>query len=242
MTAQIKGCKILVLNLARSPDRSARMEKSLSKLNVAYEFADATDGNALSADDYAKYSEPLANKVSGRPLSKGEIGCSLSHLKLYERLLESKDECYLILEDDVDIGIMLLEALKQREHFPHDWVFINFMTDKKGVAFGEPIFDIYRMTRFPGRVNRTSVNLVNRKGAKKLLSFAYPIRLPADGLTGRIEMTGLICYGVQPPLAVLHDVETTILNRTDANWRYRWNKRLKHWFKFAQGKMGRALS
>lgn len=31
----------------------------------------------------------------------GEIGCTLSHQKCYRRLLESKEKCVLILEDDI---------------------------------------------------------------------------------------------------------------------------------------------
>ncbi len=212
----------------------------LDKLNVPYEFVEATDGQTLSAEDLAKYSEPLAKKFSGHPLATGDIGCALSHLKLYERLLKSNDECYLILEDDVDIGLMLIEIMKRRNSFPKDWEFINFMTDSYGVMFGEPLFDIYRMTRFLGKVNRISVNLVNRKGAERLVAVGYPIRLGADGLAGRTEMTGLICYGVQPNLAVLHDVESTILHRTSASRRFHWKKRFMHWIKFAKREIGLA--
>lgn len=240
MKQDIVGCKILVLNLARSLDRRKRMMAMLDKLDVPYEFVEATDGNTLSAEDLAKYSEPLALKAEGRPLSKGEIGCALSHLKIYQRLLASEDECYLILEDDVDIGSKLIEIIKRRELFPKDWEFINFMTDNRSIAFGESLLDEYRMTRFPGNVNRCSVNLVNRKGALRLTRIGYPVRLSADGLTGRIHSTGLIAYGVQPNLAVLHDVETTILNRTSPNSSFKWKKRLRHWIKFAKAKLGLA--
>lgn len=34
---------------------------------------------------------------------------------------------------------------------------------------------------------------------KKLLNYAYPIRLPADYLTGLIQKTRVDTYGIEPP-------------------------------------------
>ena len=41
--------------------------------------------------------------------------------------------------------------------------------------------------------------LITLSGAKKLLNYAYPIRLPADYLTGLIQKTRVDAYGIEPP-------------------------------------------
>ena len=41
--------------------------------------------------------------------------------------------------------------------------------------------------------------LITLSGAKKLLNYAYPIRMPADYLTGLIQKTYIRAYGVELP-------------------------------------------
>ncbi len=202
--------KTYVINLARAVERRAHMEQQLQRLGIDYEIFPAIDGQELSEEDLRQYSAKEAKKLNGRELSKGEIGCALSHLRIYEKLISSGEEDCLILEDDVNIGQMFVEILRHKEKLPSDWEFINFVTDAKEQPFGLPICDIYRPARFKNRANRTSANLVNVKGARKLAAHARPLRTSADGLTGRTEITGLISYGIYPRVVTLHEVESTI--------------------------------
>lgn len=48
-------------------------------------------------------------------------------------------------------------------------------------------------------MTRTTAYLITQEGANKLLKLAYPIRMPADYLTGALQLTGLNAYGVEPP-------------------------------------------
>lgn len=113
--------KIYCINLRRSTDRRMKMEAELSKLPFACEFVDAVDGKALSKDEVDKvYSKWRTRFRIGRGLMPGEIGCALSHLKVYRKLLESSDKCLFIFEDDVTIGDGTASALDDIASFLSD--------------------------------------------------------------------------------------------------------------------------
>ncbi|STO71297.1 lipooligosaccharide galactosyltransferase I [Avibacterium paragallinarum] len=64
----------------------------------------------------------------------------------------------------------------------------------------------YRLARYrsPSRkskrcIIKTTAYLITLNGAKKLLKQAYPIRMPADFLTGLLQLTGIKAYGIEPP-------------------------------------------
>ncbi len=84
------------------------------------------------------------------------------------------------------------------------------MTSAKQIPFGAPIYDVYRACRFEGYANGACAYLLNRAGAKKLLSHVYPIRWAADGITGRTYITGLVSYGVDPRVVALSNFESDI--------------------------------
>ena len=41
--------------------------------------------------------------------------------------------------------------------------------------------------------------LITSNGINKLLKYAYPIRMPADYLTGMLQMNHINAYGIEPP-------------------------------------------
>ncbi|MGU5572369.1 glycosyltransferase family 25 protein [Aeromonas hydrophila] len=50
-------------------------------------------------------------------------------------------------------------------------------------------------------------------GAKKLLQCAYPLRMPSDYLTGRLQLNGLSASGVEPCCLDVDLFTTTIDDR-----------------------------
>ncbi len=194
---------IWVLNLERSRDRREYMEQQLGKLNCQFEIIPAVDGEYLSSEELKYYSAQQAIKTIGREMKLGEIGCALSHAKMWERVVAENIEEVLIFEDDIEIDNHLMDVLGRRQTFPEDWEFINFRTDVKKLPFGPPAYSNYQICHFQGYANRTCAYFLNIKGAKKLCDHVYPIRLAADGLTGRTDISGLISYGIYPDLVKL---------------------------------------
>lgn len=189
---------IWVLNLERSPERRAFMAGQFSRLSLDYEIISAVDGLKLTIDELERYSKIDAMRCSERELLPGEIGCALSHARIWQKIVDENIEQVLVFEDDIMIGEMMFKVLEELHMLPVDWEFINFATNAGRIPFGEPVYDIYRICRFTCFANCTGAYLINNSGARKLLNHVYPIRWTADGLTGNSYITGLVAYGVDP--------------------------------------------
>jgi glycosyl transferase family 25 len=104
---------IVVITLARAVERQQRVRERLAGLR--YELFLGTDKDDLDVAALERagiYSEALARRATRhrRGLRPGEIGCSLSHRAVYQRMLSEGWRSALILEDDV---VPDREALRQ---------------------------------------------------------------------------------------------------------------------------------
>lgn len=89
--------KTYVINLKRSPHRLQFMAAQLDKLQLDFEVVEAVDGQQIS-------DEQRSNYTNGRDMLRGEVACTLSHLKCYELMQRNGVEIALILEDDCTIS------------------------------------------------------------------------------------------------------------------------------------------
>ena len=127
--------KILIINLKRSIERRQDIEEQLHKLNISnYEFIEAVDGNQL--DDSIidqKISLRILKQMCNRtlPLSKGEAGCMLSHIKAYKRSLELNERC-IILEDDCVLDDGFTNEIKEELKDEYELIYFGYAIDVKG--------------------------------------------------------------------------------------------------------------
>jgi len=94
-----------VINLARSPERRAKITANLERCGVDYEVVTAID-----AQDFDSADPAAAGKVAHTFYGKfrpGEAGCALSHMSVYRKILADGLECALVLEDDVIVPTQL---------------------------------------------------------------------------------------------------------------------------------------
>ena len=76
------------------------MASHLRQLGLDYQFFDAVDGRTLSDDEVRQvYDEERARRTFYGPLNRGEIGCALSHVAVWERIV-ADNTLALVLEDD----------------------------------------------------------------------------------------------------------------------------------------------
>jgi GR25 family glycosyltransferase involved in LPS biosynthesis len=143
-------------------------------------------------------------------LIPGEIGCALFHARMRERIVRDNIREVLIFEDDVLIVGTLPAILAHRNRFPGDWELIYCSTDAPQEPFGKRLIDIYHASRHKDWADRVSAYLINSKRAKKLLDQAYPIGHTADGLTWRMDITGVVSYGVYPRVVILSEMDSSI--------------------------------
>ncbi|XP_023300463.2 glycosyltransferase 25 family member [Lucilia cuprina] len=96
---------IYMINLERRPERREKMEKLFNVLGLDVEYFPAVDGQKLNhhilKEMGIKFLPGYEDPYHHRPMTMGEIGCFLSHYKIWEKMVEEKQEQVLILEDDI---------------------------------------------------------------------------------------------------------------------------------------------
>ena len=141
----------------------------------------------------AAFDVQRARAYYGRDLTRGEIGCTLSHVRCYNRIAEAADNAALILEDDADLGTQLpgfapLEALLSGTRRPtivllsgHYWYWPGF---RRGV---KRVFCAYY----------THSYLINRPAARLLTErFSRPFHLADNWI--HIRRQGVRVLAVRP--------------------------------------------
>ncbi|MDR3437743.1 glycosyltransferase family 25 protein [Telmatospirillum sp.] len=91
--------KTLVVNLDRSLGRMEHMRSILDRHRLPFDRFTAIDGLAVSEP----YVLPTLRDY-GRKMTKGELGCLLSHRAIWQRIADGPDPHVMVLEDDVTIS------------------------------------------------------------------------------------------------------------------------------------------
>ncbi|XP_073710250.1 procollagen galactosyltransferase 2 isoform X2 [Misgurnus anguillicaudatus] len=97
--------QVYLINLKHRADRKDRMLRSLEVLGIDVTITDAVDGKALNSSQLKAlgiemlpgYKDPYSERV----LTKGEVGCFLSHFNIWKKVVELQQQQVLVLEDDV---------------------------------------------------------------------------------------------------------------------------------------------
>ena len=93
--------KVFVINLDKNPERLAWIQEQLDSMGIKFERFPAVLGSALSSAEYRQATSPFRSLMAyGATLEKGEVGCALSHMAVYRRIVAEGLPFALILEDD----------------------------------------------------------------------------------------------------------------------------------------------
>lgn len=93
---------IFIVSLQQDVEKRKAISKILNDFSLDFTFIDAVYGKDLPSD----YLDSLRKKSSGKLANRGfsatpgEIGCTLSHIKVYEKVVDKGLEWACILEDD----------------------------------------------------------------------------------------------------------------------------------------------
>jgi GR25 family glycosyltransferase involved in LPS biosynthesis len=91
--------KVYVINLEKDKERLGTIEKQLRKHQITYERVVGIDGAKLNGVANHQFT-PLCNTFC----TAGMKGCALSHMSIFQKVLENNYQSVLILEDDVEIA------------------------------------------------------------------------------------------------------------------------------------------
>ncbi len=116
------------INLDRRPDRNSAIQSQLQQLNIKAQRIQAIDGSTITNQQAAFVDSDMFILRMKRPISQGEIGCALSHRKIWQKILDEKLEYSLVMEDDVIINPALIELLTSNQYKKFD--FINLSSNE----------------------------------------------------------------------------------------------------------------
>ena len=200
---------IFVINLQRDTERRRHMAELLDGLGLEPEFVTAVDGGALSNRERAACDRARSLRVYGREMTNNEVGCYLSHFRLYERIARDGIPISLILEDDVRISPDLPRILEELLACPFkEWLVVRL--DSKRTQVVDPPAGKFlgkRVAEFSGgaglyklrtRVLGVGAYLIRYEGAVRMLAYGRRIFMPIDQTLDRYWENGILPYGIRP--------------------------------------------
>lgn len=206
-----------VISLKDELSRRESISIQLGNLRIPFSFVDAIDMRSnKNSHSFASLSK---SSVLNRPITQGEIGCALTHIKTYQEFLLSSSEWALIIEDDA-----LLKSLSSQKisnilssiGANVDMVVLGYSKLEENhlnsFYIKEPIKKKYSTNDIKiGLVWRnwtcgTVSYLINRAGAKKILkNFTEnnrKIATIADDMLYFEKTCGVNIYHVRPLLVI----------------------------------------
>ena len=104
---------IYVVSLVRAAERRARCTATMQRLGLTFEFFDAVEGAKLTDEELFRVYDPAKNaRLYKHPLTRPEIGCTLSHVALWQRIAASDAGGAFILEDDFEASPELPDIVR----------------------------------------------------------------------------------------------------------------------------------
>ncbi|WP_342448053.1 glycosyltransferase family 25 protein [Parasedimentitalea huanghaiensis] len=92
---------IYLINLDNSPERLKAFEAETSHFGLQFTRVSAVNSAEIPPDQ----ADNLLSRRSGHlPLGKGEMGCFLSHQKVWDLIISGNDEWAFVAEDDIHIS------------------------------------------------------------------------------------------------------------------------------------------
>ncbi|CAJ0943333.1 unnamed protein product, partial [Mesorhabditis belari] len=176
--------EIFLINLERRKDRLRRAEEIMGILGIDFQLWKATDGHNLPQDLAMHYLPGYLDPFHQRPMKAGEIGCFLSHYRIWEEIVKRGLKKTIVFEDDIRVTADGLQVLKEtmedlgKKREPWDFVYLG---RKINSAEGEFFVTGHRHLSTIGYSYWTLGYMISLDGAKKLLA-TEPLKrlLPVD--------------------------------------------------------------
>lgn len=184
---------IYIVSLKQDIEKREVISKTLKSFGLEFSFLDAIYGKSLPDSSLSSFRNKSKGKIADRDFSAtpGEIGCTLSHLKAYQNMIDNNLNWACILEDDVilderfkvfiesfqDVGLnkKALHMLGGQNGFPD---FQVIKSKKNNIMIGKQKF--YKTIKSEQFIYRTCCYLISSKTADKLLKLSEDIFILAD--------------------------------------------------------------
>lgn len=189
--------KTYVISLQDSFDRRKSISTKLELNGLNYSFFNAAKGKD---QDLLKKINKQINYSAFK--SDGEIGCAISHLALYKKLIDSNEKAMLILEDDIILSpkfLKTIESLRQNIS-KNDLILIGYgssitlsYSDSKYISSFSKKTKIEKIKLWYPRESLmgTIGYIIGSEAAEKIFYFSKKIDKPSDVLLNYAPVLGI---------------------------------------------------
>jgi glycosyl transferase, family 25 len=178
-------------------------------LGVHFQISEAIDGSCIPEQEMADRNKTELWKDGSRTriMFKGDIGCVLSHLKIYNKMIDENIEMACILEDDIECITDFPVFLNPANLLISEWdlLYLGHHTqysEKEAWSIKKkkilpPNFRIGEPVELP----RGSYGYIIKKGAaERILKNVYPVRMSQDCYIGNSPSIGIRVKILSPPV------------------------------------------
>lgn len=200
--------KIFIVNLKKSAERRRKMEDQLHTLGLSAEFIEAVDGRLMSDDERKRVTAEV-----NYAFLPGEIGCALSHQKIYRKIIDENIENALILEDDVVLNDDFKNVLAHIS-IPADSPSVILLS-RSNKFFKKPLEKITHQHSLHKTLHATTAHsyIINNRAATSLLNGLNPIWIVADKWGLFEDMSLVDVYSVVPhPVHLSDEAKNSTIN------------------------------
>ena len=231
--------KTFVISLERAPERRAAISASLQQYGVDFELFPAVWGadidrsapEIFDGDSFVIHNNCLSKTTIKGKLTDGELGCALSHLRLYQKIVQDNLPGAIVLEDDFEAYndfTAVFEAIlaqvpkadlingrsvqhmgvRQSWFNPKHKITVNgkeYTFERAGIPCLDWFFNRRR------RIESARCYYISNRACHKLIKLGFPVRMEADRLTGMVAYTKLVTYLVSPFLSVTRSKFTSMI-------------------------------
>lgn len=184
----MKIFKIFVINLAKDTERRKYIENHLKEKKLSYEIIEGVYGKDFPKDEINQIADlKLSYKKMGKMISVNEIGCSLSHQKIYKRIVSENLQGAFIIEDDAmfcsNIKSILAVICKNSNKLKNNsWISLyNSYIDTRNKLFDiDKDFSVYKSPR----VRCAIAYYIDNTAAQNLLEYNKKITYVSDWFFG----------------------------------------------------------
>ena len=193
---------IFIISLSDAFDRRATICAALEARNLKYEICEAIDGRqGLNAALEAHIDRDGTPAVYGRPMSDTEYACALSHMSVYERILERDLPGAVVFEDDAILTSHFDEFIEARGYLRADLVQLDHLNGDVWLFDRPlPLTAEISLARAARNAALATGYTISASGARYFLEEGRPIRSVADWPADPTKIGVLLCL----PRAVDH--------------------------------------
>ena len=240
MTARNRICTF-VISLEKDKARREELASQLASRNISFSVIRAVHGGELSNDELKRsYDRDKSVYLLNRELSRGEIGCALSHICVYRQIVAENIPYALVLEDDAKIlDNNIVATLEDIRNAYSDEVAVVVLLNhvlrydankKVELGGGRCIYDSYRGVAAHGY-------FITNAAAKVLAQELFPVYVVADKWEyfqrRFIEVKALVPYSIGLTPAAQSSSIDALGGRgkkisNGKNWRYYARRSVAH--------------